>query len=224
MPNDRKLASGKRSLTTIEEKTEQSGAIAVQLLNELMNFLAIRDPKSIELIGRNIKLLKALENTITEDCTKCISESSLNAKQTRRVIAILKISDSFTKIGILVEETASKVLTLPEISHENKLFSELISLGNHSELILRNSNKAFTQNNISIAYSVIANINDVTNRYDDLFKNLLIAMVNEIRTITEHLHIQIVAKEFETITSFCRTSCEQVIFSSNFETLDKKKL
>ena len=222
MPNDRKPLSGKRSLDSIEEKTKQAGEIAVQLLNELMNFLAIRDPKSIELIGRNNKLLKALESTITEDCTKCISASSLNAKQTRRIIAILKISDSFTKIGSLIEETGSKVLTLPEISRENKLFSELISLGNHSELILRNSNKAFTQNNISIAYSVIANMNDVTNRYDDLFKNLLIAMVNEIRTITEHLHIQIVAKEFETITNYCLTSCEQVILSSDSETSEKK--
>ena len=136
--------------------------------------------------------------------------------------AILKISDSFTKIGSLIEETGSKVLTLPELSRENKLFSELISLGNHSELILRNSNKAFTQNNISIAYSVIANMNDVTNRYDDLFKNLLIAMVDEIRTITEHMYIQMVAKEFETITNYCLTSCEQVILSSDSETSEKK--
>ena len=222
MPNDRKPASGKRSLSTIEEKSEQAGEIAVQLLNELMNFLADRDPKSIEQIGRNNRILKTLENTITEDCTKYISTSSLNAKQTRRIIAILKISDRFTKIGSLIEETGSKVLTLPEISRENKLFSELFSLGNHSELVLRNSNKAFTQNNISIAYSVIANINDVTNRYDDLFKNLLIAMVDEIRTITENMYIQIVAKEFETITSYCLTSCEQVIFSSNSETSEKK--
>lgn len=222
MPNDRKPASGKSSLSTIEEKSEQAGEIAVHLLNELMNFLANRDPKIIEHIGRNNRILKALDNTITEDCTKYISASSLNAKQTRRIIAILKISDSFTKIGSLIEETGSKVLTLPEISRENKLFSELISLGKHSELILRNSNKAFTQNNISIAYSVIANMNDVTNRYDDLFKNLLIAMVDEIRTITEHMYIQMVAKEFETITNYCLTSCEQVILSSDSETSEKK--
>lgn len=222
MPNDRKSAPVKHSLSMIEEKTEQAGVITVQLLNELMNFLAIRNPKRIEQIGRNNKVLKALDTAITNDCTKYISASSLNAEQTRRIIAILKISDNFVKIGSVIEETGSKVLKLPEISRENKLFSKLISLGNHSELILRNSNKAFTQNNISIAYSVIANINDVTNRYDDLFKNLLIAMVDEIRTITEHMYIQIVAKEFETITSYCLTSCEQVIFSSNSETSEEK--
>ena len=65
-------------------------------------------------------------------------------------------------------------------------------------------------------------MNDVTNRYDDLFKNLLIAMVDEIRTITEHMYIQMVAKEFETITNYCLTSCEQVIFSSDSETSEKK--
>ena len=124
MPNDRKPASGKSLLSTIEEKSEQAGEIAVHLLNELMNFLANRDPKSIEQIGRNNRILKALDNTITEDCTKYISASSLNAKQTRRIIAILKVSNSFTKIGSLIEETGSKVLTLPEISRENKLFSE----------------------------------------------------------------------------------------------------
>ena len=67
MPNDRKPASGKRSLSTIEEKSEQAGEITVHLLNELMNFLANRDPKSIEQIGRNNRILKALDNTISED-------------------------------------------------------------------------------------------------------------------------------------------------------------
>ena len=60
MPNDRKPLSGKRSLNTIEEKTEQAGEIAVQLLNDLINFLAIRDTKSIKKIAKNNKMLSAI--------------------------------------------------------------------------------------------------------------------------------------------------------------------
>ena len=224
MPNDRKPASGKRSLSTIEEKSEQAGEIAAQLLNDLINFLAIRDTKSIKKIAKNNKMLKALENTITEDCSKYTARFSLSAKDTRRIIAILKVSNSFTNIGSLIENTGSKALTLTEISYENKFLSKLISLGNHSELLLRNSNKAFTQNDITLAYSVIANIDDSTNRYDDLFNKLVIVLVDEIRAITEHMYIQIIAKEFETITSHCRTICEQVIYSSNSATSEKKIL
>ena len=222
MPNDRKPSANERALSTIEKITEQAGEIAVLLLNDLINFLATRDSKRIEQINRKNKILKALDNTITEDCAKYTSAFSPNAKDTRRIIAILKVSDSFTKIGSLIKETGSKVLMLTELSHENKLLSNLISLGNHSELILQNSNKAFTKNDITIAYSIIKNINDAVDRYDDLFKNLLIAMVNEVRTITEHMYIQIVAKDFETITSHCRTICEQVLFISNSETPEKK--
>ena len=224
MPSDRKPLSGKRSLNTIEEKTEQAGEIAVQLLNDLINFLAIRDTKSIKKIAKNNKMLKALENTITEDCSKYTARFSLSAKDTRRIISILKVSNSFTNIGSLIENTGSKALTLTEISYENKFLSKLISLGNHSELLLRNSNKAFTQNDITLAYSVIANIDDSTNRYDDLFNKLVIVLVDEIRAITEHMYIQIIAKEFETITSHCRTICEQVIYSSNSATPEKKIL
>ena len=224
MPNDRKPLSGRRSLDSIEEKTKQAGEIAVQLLNDLLNFLAIRDTKSITKIAKYNKTLKALENTIAEDCSKHTAIFSLSAKDTRRIIAILKVSNSFTNIGSLIENTASKALTLTEKSYENKFLSKLISLGNHSELILRNSNKAFTQNDIKLAYSIIANINDSTNRYDDLFNKLVIALVDEIRAITVHMYIQTIAKEFETITNQCKTICEQVIYISNSDTSEKKIL
>ena len=126
MPNDRKPLSGKRSLNTTEEKTEQAGEIAVQLLNDLINFLAIRDTKSIKKIAKNNKMLKALENTITEDCSKYTARFSLSTKDTRRIISILKVSNSFTNIGSLIENTGSTALTLTEISYENKYLSKLI--------------------------------------------------------------------------------------------------
>ena len=105
MPNDRKPSADERALSTIEKITEQAGEIAVLLLNDLINLLATRDAKRIEQINRKNKILKALDNTITEDCAKYTSAFSPNAKDTRRIIAILKVSDSFTKIGSLIKET-----------------------------------------------------------------------------------------------------------------------
>ncbi|MDP2728892.1 MAG: phosphate signaling complex protein PhoU [Dehalococcoidales bacterium] len=148
---------------------------------------------------------------IEEKCIALIATQQPMASDLRIIVAILNIIIEIERIGDYAAGI-SKIVILIGDEPPLKPLIDIPRMADHAVDMLRRSLDAFVSRDAETAKKIIAEDDLVDNLYDQVFRELLIFMAEDPKTITRATRLIWVAHNLERSADRVTNICERVVF------------
>lgn len=148
---------------------------------------------------------------IEEKCTQLIATQQPMASDLRIIIAVLNIVTDLERIAdhaVGIAEIVVMVGAEPPL----KPLIDLPRMGEKTADMLHRSLEAFVNRDADAAKQIIAEDDEVDNLYDQVYRELLIFMIEDPRTITRATQLIWVAHNLERSADRVTNVCERAVF------------
>ncbi len=170
-----------------------------------------RDIALAEEVIANDKLLNAKRFEIEEKCIKFIATQQPMAGDLRLIIAILNIIVDLERIADHAEGIAKIVLMIANEPHLKPLL-DIPRMAQKAREMLRKSIRAFLDRDAEEARRICREDDEVDQLYDQVFRELLIFMLEDPRTISRATRLLWAAHNLERIADRVTNICERIVF------------
>jgi phosphate transport system protein len=170
---------------------------------------------------RNLELAKQLiENDqkvnqkrfdIEEKCIQLIATQQPMASDLRMIVAMLNIITELERIGDYAAGNARIVIMIGDEPPLKPLI-DIPRMAEKTTEMLRGSLDAFINMDASSAQAITAEDDFVDNLYDQVYRELLVYMMEDPRTITRATRLMWVAHNLERAADRVTNICERVVF------------
>jgi phosphate transport system protein len=155
--------------------------------------------------------LNQLQNLIEEKCTLLIATQQPLARDLRKVVAGFKISMHLERMGDLAVNLAKVTIRIGK----EKLIKPLIDIPRMSTIVqemIAKGLKAYIQEDAAIAEEMSEMDHEVDHLYAQIFRELLILMMSDPRTINQANHLLFAAHHLERIGDYCTNIAEEIVY------------
>jgi len=133
------------------------------------------------------------------------------ARDLRFVITAMKITNDLERIADLCTNVAERAMELNE-EPQLKPFIDIPLMARRAQQMVRGALDAFVQRDPVAARAVIAMDDELDQRMEQVFRELLSFMMEDPKTITRALRLMFVAKYFERMGDQATNIGEQIVF------------
>jgi phosphate transport system protein len=146
-----------------------------------------------------------------ERCLELIATQQPLASDLRTIVAVLHIIVDLERMGDHAEGIA-KIATLLADEPPLKPYIDIPRMAEVAEGMLRDSIEAFKERDVAMAREICNRDDQVDALYDQVYRELLIYMLNDPRTIERATRIMWVAHNLERIADRVTNICERVVY------------
>jgi phosphate transport system protein len=146
-----------------------------------------------------------------ERCLELIATQQPLASDLRTIVAVLHIIVDLERMGDHAEGIA-KIATLLAEEPPLKPYIDIPRMAEVAEGMLRDSIEAFKERDVAMAREICNRDDQVDALYDQVYRELLIYMLNDPRTIERATRIMWVAHNLERIADRVTNICERVVY------------
>jgi phosphate transport system protein len=188
------------------------GGLVEDAIRQAVQSLADKD---IDLAAKVIEgddVIDELRNSIEEKCVELIATQQPMAIDLRRLFAGIKIVTN-------LERMADEAVNIAEVTKaiaDKPLLKPLIDIPRMSDIsqrMVRESLDAFVNRDIDLAKKVCGDDIEVDGLYEQIFRELLVFMMEDPRTITRATHLLLVARHLERMADHATNIGEIVIYT-----------
>jgi len=186
--------------------------LAVQALREQDQALARQ-------VIENDDLVNAAQHTIDEKCLVLIATQQPMAHDLRTILAASNIAAELERIGDYAEGTAKLALKLAG----EPFVKPLVDIPRMAELsreMLRSALEAFAQHDTEAALALGEADTAVDDLYNQVYRELLVIMMQNPRTITQATYLIWVAHNLERIADRTTNIAERTVFVASGQVVD----
>jgi phosphate transport system protein len=133
------------------------------------------------------------------------------ARDLRFVVTAMKITNDLERIADLCTNVAERALELNE-EPQLKPFIDIPMMARRAQQMVRGALDAFVQRDAAAARAVIDMDDELDERMEQVFRELLSYMIEDPKTITRALRLMFVAKYFERMGDQATNIGEQIVF------------
>jgi len=133
------------------------------------------------------------------------------ARDLRFVITAMKITNDLERIADLCTNVAERAIELNE-EPQLKPFIDIPVMARRAQQMVRGALDAFVQRDPAAARAVIAMDDELDERMEQVFRELLSYMIEDPKTITRALRLMFIAKYFERMGDQATNIGEQIVF------------
>jgi len=163
--------------------------------------------------------INALQHDIDEKCLVLLATQQPMASDLRAILAISNIAAELERIGDYTEGIANLAIKLSG----QPLLKPLIDIprmAEESRRMLAMSLEAFARHDVDVAQA-IGDADDVVDAlYDQVYRELLVFMIEDPRTITQATYLLWVAHNLERIADRTTNIAERVVFMHSGKIVD----
>jgi phosphate transport system protein len=159
-----------------------------------------------------------------EKCLELIATQQPIAGDRRSIVAILHVIVDLERMGDHAEGTAKVAIMLAD-EPPLKPYIDIPRMASIAREMLEQSLVAFRTRDINLARQVSNRDDEVDALYDQVYKELIVYMINDPRTIERATHVTWIAHNLERIADRVTNICERVIYmvSGRMEELNVSK-
>ncbi len=198
------LANLKTKLLEMSALVEESLKDTILAFNKRNTYLAHCVIDKEEVIDR-------LENEIDHQCLKLLALQQPMAIDLRFITTAMRINIDLERMGDQAVNIAERIVLLTGEPFAIKPLG-LNRMAGHCQDMLREAIDAFVNQDTHIAASVCARDDAIDNLYLKVVCDILQHMMNEPSTITQGVHLLIIALNLERIADLATNIAEEVIF------------
>jgi phosphate transport system protein len=207
---DREYESELRSL---REQLLMMAAKVEEMLANCMRALVARDSDLAHRMIEHDDEIDALEVSIDDHCMRMLAKRQPVASDLRFITSALKIVTDLERIGDLGVNICERTIEL-NAEPQLKPYIDLPHMAEVVQVMVREALDAFVAGNANRAQSVLERDHVVDAYYGQVFRELLVYMMEDTKTINRAIKVQAIAKYLERIGDHATNLAEMVIFMS----------
>lgn len=210
------LAQG---LKQLEEDVLSFGSMVETALKSCVDSLQRRDADLAARLIRQDKELDCKEYAIRQDCMSLLASGYFLGSDLRMIVSVLGIITELERMGDYAKGIASITLMLGDQPPLKPLI-DIPRMAQKGAEMLRDSLDALAQRDVDNAKRICRTDDEIDALYDQVFRELLMFMVEDPRNITRATRLIWVAHNLERFADRITNICEYVVFSVTGEMVD----
>lgn len=208
-----------QKLKQLESDVSQLASMAETSLKESIDCLLKGNTEQASAIVKNDRNLGFHEFRIRRDCLNLLAAQSQNNEDLRKIVAVLGVITELERMGDYAKGIANITLMIG-YRPSRRLLRNIPTMAQKSLEMLQESLRALFENDLEKAKAVCRTDNDVDVMYDDVFRELLLFMVENPKEITRGTRMIWVAHNLERFADRTTNICEYAAFSITGKMVD----
>jgi phosphate transport system protein len=195
------------------------GQMVSDSIDRSVQALALQDEDLAQQVIAFDDEINATQHSIDEKCLVLIATQQPMASDLRTILAISNIASELERIGDYTEgigRLAEKLAKQPLL----KPLIDIPRMADRGREMLLSSLEAFAQQDVEAARKLGEADDLVDALYDQVFRELLVYMMEDPRTITQATYLLWVAHNLERIADRTTNIAERVIFTDSGQVVD----
>ncbi len=200
-----------KKLREIQDDILVMGSMVGKAILRSIDALKNRDLELANQLITDDQKINNLRFSIEEKCIELIATQQPMAGDLRIIVAILNITTEIERIG----DYAVGIARITILIGDEPLLKPLIDIPRMAELttdMLRRSLDAFVNRDAEAAKKIISEDDLIDNLYDQVFRELLIFMAEDPKTITRATRLMWTAHNLERAADRVTNICERIVF------------
>jgi phosphate transport system protein len=198
-------------LRELQDDLLAMGALVDRAIERSIQALAGRDVKLAQEVIDDDALINQAQREIEEKCLVLIATQQPMASDLRVITAVSSIATELERMGDHAEGIG-KITLLMAGQPLLKPLIDVPRMAERGRSMLRQQLEAFVRRDVEMAKSSATGDEEVDALYDQIYRELLIFMMNDPRTISRATHLLWVAHNLERIADRTTNIGERVIF------------
>jgi phosphate transport system protein len=198
-------------IKALKEMILKMGLLVEKAISDSVKALIERDNALANEVIMKDHDINALDVEIDEDCIRLVALRQPKAGDLRFITTAMKITTDLERMGDLAVDICERALEL----NEEPLLKPYIVVPRMAEItqgMLVDTLDAFLKKDIALAYDVIKRDDEVDDLTVQNFKNLLIFMIHDPKTVSRAVKITFIAKYIERIADHATNMAEMVVY------------
>ena len=200
-----------RSLEGLQQDILKMGGLVEENIFRSVDSLAKQDLKMAETVFQVEEEIDQMELKIEEKCLKLIATQQPMAKDLRKIASAFKIITDLERMGDYSVDIAKVTRRIGEDALIKPLI-DLPQMARKVQIMVKNSLDAYVSENIELAKAVGKADDDVDQLHKQIFRELLVLMMENPRTISQATHLLFVSRSLERIADHATNISESVIY------------
>jgi phosphate transport system protein len=200
-----------KKMREIQDEVLIMGSMVEKAIANSVEALKERDINLAEKIIADDKKINRIRFEIEEKCIQLIATQQPMAVDLRTIIAVLNIISEVERIGDHAEGIAKIVLMIGDEPPLKPLI-DVPRMAEKTIDMLHRSLDTFVRRDAATAKSIVAEDDEVDNLYNQVFRELLLFMLEDPKTVTRATRLIWVAHNLERSADRVTNICERVVY------------
>lgn len=200
-----------RKLREIQDEVLAMGSMVNKAITRSVDALKNRDVESAQQIIGGDQDINNMRFEIEEKCVQLIATQQPMASELRTIIAMLNITTEIERIGDYAVGIGRIVIMIGD----QPPLKPLVDIPRMAELtvnMLQRSLDALVNRDAELARKIALEDDMIDNLYDQVFRELLVFMAEDPRTITRATRLMWTAHNLERAADRVTNICERIVF------------
>lgn len=200
-----------RHLNEIEEDMLVLAGMVERALGRSMDALQNRDVELARVVIVEDMEINRKRYETEEKCIELLATQQPIARDLRTIVAVLAVIVDLERMGDHAEGIAKIAIMLAD-EPPLKPYIDIPRMAETAVRMLRDSLEAFKLRDVEMARKTCDDDDEVDALYDQVYRELLVYMLNDPKTIERATHILWVAHNLERIADRVTNICERVVY------------
>lgn len=198
-------------LKELKERLLYEGALVEKSIENAIRALLERNSELATRVIEDDDIINAKEVATDEFCLKLLALRQPAARDLRFITTAIKINYDLERIGDFAVNICERV---QELNQEPQLkpYIDLPTMAKIAQLMVKESLDAFVKEDVELALKVTRDDENVDNLLDQIFRELLTYMMQDLRTISRATRLLFISKYLERMADHAVNIAELVIF------------
>lgn len=200
-----------QAIKELQEDLIKMGSLVEESIDKAVTSLANRDTKLSEEVIAGDDAIDAMETEIENKCMTLLARQQPIAKDLRLIATVLKIITDLERMGDHATDIAKVNIRLDG----QPLIKPLVDIPRMAVLtqnMVRNALNAFIREDVKLAEQVGHDDDEVDHLYGQIFRELLVFMLQDPRTISQATYLLFVGNYLERIGDHATNIGERVLY------------
>ncbi len=203
-------------INLLQEKLGQMGNLVEESIALSIDALKKQDLQLAVRVIEGDDLIDDLEHEIEEKILELIATQQPMARDLRRIATLFKIIGDLERMG----DYATSIARITQRIGNQPLIKPLVDIPRMAALsqkMVKQALDAYVREDISLAEAVGQSDDEVDQLFGQIFRELLVIMMENPKTITQATHLLFVGRWLERISDHATNIAEEVIFLTTGE-------
>ena len=200
-----------RELEELKSMLIYEGGLVERAIRDAIIALVERNSELARKVITDDDIVNAKEVKIDEFCVRLLALRQPAAKDLRFITMAIKINYDLERIGDMAVNICERVLELNE-EPQLKPYIDLPRMAAIAQQMVRESLDAFVREDVALAWKVTRDDAPVDQLHDQIFRELLTFMMQELKNISRATRLLFISKYLERMADHAVNIAELVIF------------
>ena len=198
-------------LRELKEKILFEGSLVEKAVRNAIKALLSRDSELARRVIEDDDLINTKEVEIEEFCIKLLALRQPAAKDLRFITTAVKINYDLERMGDMAVNVCERVLDL-NLEPQLKPYIDLPEMAEIAQMMVKESLEAFVREDVHLAWKVTNDDEKVDQLTEQIFRELLTYMSEDLKAISRSTRLLFIAKYLERLADHAVSIAELVIF------------